>query len=338
MQAIVFEGAGRWSLQQVVDPRLDRPDEALLQVERTGICGTDLHILANPPNHPATPGSILGHEYVARVLDCGRAVKNLQKDDRVVVDPNITCGECDPCRLGRTNMCKNMTTLGIYRHGGLALYNVAPARALYKVAPGMPPERAVLAEPLSCIYAGFEKASPQPGASIVVLGAGPIGLLFILLYRKMGAGTIVAVEPREIRRGVAAKLGADRAIDFQSDTLASEIRNMLPSGADIVVDSVGTLMGSAVEIVRPGGTVVLFGMIQGPTQTVSQYDITRRELTIVGSFIQRNTFPKVTRLLEQKDFPVEKVISHCLPLQKMGEALDFMRRGIALKVILDPGA
>src|SRR5437867_3800207 len=206
MQAIVFEGAGRWSLQQVVDPRLDRPDEALLQVERTGICGTDLHILANPPNHPATPGSILGHEYVARVLDCGRAVKNLHKDDRVVVDPNITCGECDPCRLGRTNMCKNMTTLGIYRHGGLALYNVAPARALYKVAPGMPPERAVLAEPLSCIYAGFEKASPQPGASIVVLGAGPIGLLFILLYRKMGAGTIVAVEPRAIRRGVAAKL------------------------------------------------------------------------------------------------------------------------------------
>jgi threonine dehydrogenase-like Zn-dependent dehydrogenase len=170
------------------------------------------------------------------------------------------------------------------------------------------------------------------------LGAGPIGLLFILLYRKMGAGTIVAVEPREFRRSVATQVGADLAIDFQVHTLESEIRKVLPSGADIVVDSVGTLMGAAVEITRPGGTVVLFGMIQGPVQSVSQYDITRRELTIAGSFIQTNTFPKVTRLLEQKDFPVEKVISHCLPLRKMEEALDSMRKGVALKVILDPNS
>ena len=165
MRALVYDGPGRKQWKEVPDPRLIDETDAIIGVDTTTICGTDLHILANPPNHPSTPGSILGHEYVARVLDCGRAVKNLQKDDRVVVDPNITCGECDPCRLGRTNMCKNMTTLGIYRHGGLALYNVAPARALYKVAPGMPPERAVLAEPLSCIYAGYEKAPPQPGAS-----------------------------------------------------------------------------------------------------------------------------------------------------------------------------
>ncbi len=336
MQAIVFLGSGRWSLQEVEEPRLNRPDDVLLQVERTGICGTDLHILSDPPKHPATPGSILGHEYVARVLECGSAVKNLHREDRVVVNPNIPCGECDACRLGRTNMCKNMTTLGIFQHGGLAPYNLAPARALHKVAPDIPPDRAVLAEPLSCIYAGFEKAPPQPGDSVVVLGAGPIGLMFILLYRKMGAGTIVAVEPRELRRSTAAKIGADRAIDFQSGSLDSEIRKILPSGADIVIDSVGTLLAPAMEIVRPGGTVVLFGMIQGPTQTVSQYDITRRELSIVGSFIQINTFPKVTRLLEQKDFPVEKVISHCLPLQKMEEALDSMRRGAALKVILNP--
>ena len=336
MQAIVFLGSGRWALQEVAEPRRTQPDDVLLEVERTGICGTDLHILSDPPKHPATPGSILGHEYVARVLECSANAKGLSARDRVVVDPNIPCGACDFCRQGRINMCQKMGTLGIFQNGGLARYNVAPARSLHKIALEVPPERAVLAEPLTCIYSAFEKAPANPGDSIVVLGAGPIGLMFVLLYRKMGAGTIVSVEPRELRRRVASDLGADVAIDFHSDSLIPEVRKILPSGADIVIDSVGTLIAAAVELVRPGGTVVLFGMVHGLTQTVSQYDLTRKELTIVGSFIQRNAFPKVTRLLQQKDFPVEKVVSHCLPLTGMGEALEAMRQGIALKVILNP--
>jgi threonine dehydrogenase-like Zn-dependent dehydrogenase len=336
MQAVVFLGSGRWAVQEVDEPRLERPDDVLLAVERAGICGTDLHILSDPPGHPATPGTILGHEYVARVVECGRTATALKPGDRVVVDPNIPCGDCEFCRSGRTNLCRKMTTLGIFRNGGLARYSVAPASALHKIAPDVAPERAVLAEPLSCIFAAYEKAPARPGASVVILGAGPIGLAFILLYRKMGAGTIVAVEPRELRRRIASDLGADLVLDFPRDGQPSKIADVLPEGAHIVIDAAGTLLGTALEVVRPGGTVVLFGMVEGTSARVSQYDLTRKELTIVGSFIQTDTFPKVTEALRQKDFPIEKIISHSLPLGRIGEAFESMRKGLALKVILDP--
>src|SRR5262249_46248941 len=179
-------------------------------------------------------------------------------------------------------------------------------------------------------------APARGGDSVVVLGAGPIGLAFILLYRKMGAGTIVAVEPRELRRRIASDLGADQVIDFQGDGLPSKINETLPGGANIVIDAAGMLLGPALKIVRPGGIVVLFGMVERTSAAVSQYELTRRELTIVGSFIQTNTFPKVTEVLRQKDFPIEKIISHSLPLGRIGEALESMRKGLALKVILDP--
>jgi threonine dehydrogenase-like Zn-dependent dehydrogenase len=336
MQAVVFLGSGRWEVKEVEEPRLERSDDVLLAVERAGICGTDLHILSDPPGHPATPGCILGHEYVARVVEAGSNVRTLRKDDRVVVDPNIPCRECEFCRAGRTNLCPRMTTLGIFRNGGLARYSVAPASALHKVAADVSPERAVLAEPLSCIFAAYQKAPVRGDDSVVVLGAGPIGLAFILLYRKMGAGTLVAVEPRELRRRVALELGADQVIDSPVHGLPSRISDVLPRGADIVIDAAGTLLGPALTIVRPGGTVVLFGMVERTSAAISQYDLTRRELTLVGSFIQTDTFPKVTEVLRQPDFPIERIISHSLPLARIGEALDSMKKGLALKVILDP--
>jgi 2-desacetyl-2-hydroxyethyl bacteriochlorophyllide A dehydrogenase len=336
MEAAVFLGAGEWELRSMPEPRIRERDDVILEVERAGICGTDLHILADPPGHPANPGTILGHEYTGRVVECGPAAAGLSTGERVVVDPNIPCGACDACRLGRSNHCPNMTTLGIFRHGGLARFSIAPARALHRLSPAVSPERAALAEPLSCIYSAVEKAPPRAGDSVVVLGAGPIGLLFVLLYRHMGAGTIVAVEPRPLRRAVALQLGAQAAVDPSGDTAVAGVRKILPAGADIVVDAAGTLLATAVETARPGGTVVLFGMVQKSPAAVSQYDITRRELRVVASFIQTTAFPRVARLLENDAVPFEKVVSHVLPLGRIGEAFDAMRRGEALKVVLDP--
>ncbi|MGE5592374.1 MAG: alcohol dehydrogenase catalytic domain-containing protein, partial [Betaproteobacteria bacterium] len=113
MLAAVFEGSGRLAVKEVAVPVIRKDDEVLLKVEAASICGTDVHILEVPPGHPATPGSILGHEYVGTVLKAGPGVEGLQEGDRVVVDPNLTCGRCRYCRMGMPNMCENMTTLGI---------------------------------------------------------------------------------------------------------------------------------------------------------------------------------------------------------------------------------
>ncbi len=336
MQAIVFHGPGRWALEEVPRPRVQAGDDVLLSVDRVSICGTDIHILSDPPGHPATPGSILGHEYVATVTDIGDNVTNVEPGDRVVIDPNITCGLCEYCRMGLTNVCENMTSLGIFRHGGLAEFNLAPAKALHKINQGVPTERACLAEPLACVWHGFEKTNILPGESVAILGAGPIGLLFLMLFKSAGAGKVFVIEPTEFRRLTAKRLGADAVINPKSEDASAQVKEITRIGVDVAVDAAGSLLPEALGLVRRGGRVILFGVNQHAERSLNQYAITRYETSILGSYIQRTAFPKVVRILEAGLLPVEKLITHRLRLNEVGEALEAMRVGEAIKAVVEP--
>jgi threonine dehydrogenase-like Zn-dependent dehydrogenase len=336
MQGVVFHGEGKWGLASLPIPRIECSDDVLLKVDRASVCGTDIHILANPPGHPATPGSVLGHEYVATVVDAGKQVRDLQAGDRVVIDPNITCGTCEYCRLGISNACANMTTLGIFRHGGLAEFSLAPARALHRIRQDVPLERATLAEPLSCVLHAFEKSLLLPGESVAIFGAGPIGLLFLMLFRAAGAGKILIVEPVEFRRRMAEQFGAEAVFDPKSANVSAEVKAATRIGADIVVDAAGTLLPEAVQVARRGGRIILFGMDQHASRTVHQYEVTRNELSILGSFIQRTSFPKVVKILEAGNLPVEKLVTHRLLIAEFHRGLEAMQKGQAVKVIIAP--
>ena len=336
MQAVVFHGDGKWGIESAVKPRISADDDVLLRVERASICGTDIHILATPPGHPATPGSILGHEYVATVTEAGAGIGHLRPGDRVVIDPNITCGLCRYCRMGMTNVCENMTTLGIFRHGGLAEFSLAPAKSLHKISHEVSPERATLAEPLSCVLHAFEKAQLTPGENVVILGAGPIGLIFLMLCKTGGAGKVFMIEPVEFRRRTAESFGADGGFDSKAGNIAADIKEITGIGADIVIDAAGTLLPEALQLVRPGGRVVLFGINQHADRQFNQYFTTRYEVTILGSFIQRTEFPKVVRLLESGILPLEKLVTHRLRLDQIGEGFEAMRAGEAIKVVAAP--
>jgi 2-desacetyl-2-hydroxyethyl bacteriochlorophyllide A dehydrogenase len=336
MQGIVFRGAGRWALEEFPRPEIQANDDVLLRVDRVSICGTDIHILSDPPGHPATPGSILGHEYVATIADIGAGVTNLTPGERVVIDPNITCGLCEYCRLGLTNVCENMTSLGIFRHGGLAEFNVAPAKALHKISLDVPPERACLAEPLACVFHAFEKANFAPGESVAILGAGPIGLLFLMLFKAAGAGRVCVIEPTEFRRKVAERLGADLALNPKTENCLAEVKAVTRIGVDVAVDAAGSLLPESLELVRRGGRVILFGVNQHAERSLNQYVITRYETSILGSYIQRSAFPKVVRILEAGLLPVEKLITHRLKLSEVGVALEAMRAGEAIKAVVEP--
>ena len=336
MQAVVFHGDGKWGIESAVKPRISADEDVLLRVERASICGTDIHILATPPGHPATPGSILGHEYVATVTEAGAGIGHLRPGDRVVIDPNITCGLCRYCRMGMTNVCENMTTLGIFRHGGLAEFSLAPAKSLHKISHEVSPERATLAEPLSCVLHAFEKAQLTPGENVVILGAGPIGLIFLMLCKIGGAGKVFMIEPVEFRRRTAESFGADGVFDSKAGNIAADIKEITGIGADIVIDAAGTLLPEALQLVRPGGRVVLFGINQHADRQFNQYFTTRYEVTILGSFIQRTEFPKVVRLLESGILPLEKLVTHRLRLDQIGEGFEAMRAGEAIKVVAAP--
>lgn len=334
MRAAVFESVGHLALKDVPVPTIKSDDEALLEVRASGICGTDLQILADPPGHPATPGTILGHEYTARVLDVGASVEHLKAGDHVVIDPNLTCGHCSYCLTGHLNSCENMTTLGIFLDGGLAPYNAAPARALHKISSDVAPHLAACAEPLACIINGTQKIKLHPGESVLVLGTGPIGLLFIQMLKAAGASKLIAAEISDFRRRFARSAGADLVINPRVSDLGKVVKEETQFGVDVVVDTVGTLFPDALEAVRLGGRILLFGMNQNARPSIKQYDITRHEVTIMGSFIALNTFPLAVKTIESGILDLDGLISHKIPLSEIDEGLNALRAGEGTKVII----
>jgi threonine dehydrogenase-like Zn-dependent dehydrogenase len=334
MQAAVFAGDGRLSLEDRPRPSVSAPDDVLIAVEACGICGTDLKILDVPPGHPATPGTILGHEFIGRVAAVGGDVRNLAVGTRVTVDADPKCGVCDPCRTGRPASCLNVVALGIFRDGALASHVLAPAGAVYPISDQLAPEVAALAEPLACVVNGTRRAALRPGESALIFGAGAIGCLFLAVFRAAGAGTIVVVEPSPPRAAIARALGADAVVT--PDALTGELQRRLLGGADVVVDAVGSLLGAAVEATATGGRVVVFGMDSNARPPIHQVEITEKSLTIMGTYISNFTFPEAITLLESGRLHVAPMLTHVLPLTRIEAGMDLLRSGEATKVVVVP--
>lgn len=336
MKAAVFEGDGKLVLKEVETPKVKRWEDVLLEVEAASVCGTDCQILNVPPGHPATPGSILGHEYLGKVLEVGTRVTHVKPGDRVVVDPNITCGTCAYCAAGQPNMCMNMTTLGIFMHGGFAKYNVAPASALYKIAPDLHTDKAIFAEPLSCVMNGARKIAASPGESVVILGAGPIGLYYTLLMKLAGAGKVIVAEISPFRAAKAKECGADIVINPKETDVRQAALDITGAGADIAIDAVGALVTDAIGCVRRGGRVLLFGMNSNARCDFKQFDITRNEISLIGTYISNHSFPPVIKLLESGRMDLAPLITHRLTLDNILDGVEAMRKGDAIEVIVTP--
>jgi threonine dehydrogenase-like Zn-dependent dehydrogenase len=336
MPSAVFEGDGRLSIIERPIPSIQNGDDVLIEVEACGVCGTDVHILEVPPAHPATPGVIMGHEFVGVVLETGPGAVGVEVGERVAVAANLSCGSCSPCKRGTPNHCEHFTTMGIFRDGGLARFATAPARACHAVSKDIPRQIAALTEPLSCVVNGVEQARLLPGETVAVIGAGPVGLLFLALFRAAGAGLLVVVEPMEMRREAAKRMGADVCLDPSSGDPAPPVRDATAgAGADVVVDAVGDQLGHALSCVRVGGRVLLFGMNSRARPAVRQYDITRNELTVLGAYVGSNVFPKAARILASGLVDLDPIISHRVTLRELPSALDAIRQGRAVKVVVD---
>jgi (R,R)-butanediol dehydrogenase / meso-butanediol dehydrogenase / diacetyl reductase len=336
MQAAVFMGNGQLELQSRPIPSIQKRDDVLLRVKAASICGSDIQILNVPPGHPATVGAILGHEYVGEVLEVGADVHHVQPGDHVIPSPDLRCGYCFYCQRGLTHMCENRTTLGIYLDGGFAPYNVAPARALFKVSKSVPVDIAAIGEPLMCALSGITQLGIRPGDAVVVLGAGPLGLLFALLARMSGAGKVIVSEPAEGRRKRAAALGVD-VVNPKEENLKDAVLSATPRGADIVIDAVGALFGQAIEVSRRAAKILLFGVNTRAETTLRQFDLIDHQLTVFSSYIFPNEmFPTMISVLESGVLPLEQLITHRLPLDQIHEGIRLSRSGEAVKVIIHP--
>lgn len=335
MHVPVFMGEGRLEFCDRPVPEVKQPDDVLIAVQACGLCGTDLNILAVPPGHKANANTVLGHEFVGLVRETGADVRGVREGDHVVVAPRLNCGLCRYCRRGLANQCENYQTLGIHRDGGLAPLSVVPERALYKIKPEVTLEDAVFAEVLSCVVGATTRVPVNPGDTVAILGAGPVGLLFAQVYRAGGAGKIVVSDIAPFRLDFAAKSGADVTVNGMEQDVEAVVHEVTDLGADIVVDAVGNLLPQAIKLARRGGRVVLFGLQMHALPAVSQYLITRHELSVYGTFVGINPFPQTVRLLESGIIRPSTLITHHLPVSQAPEAFAAMREGKTMKVIVE---
>ena len=271
--------------REVPDPG---PGELKVRVGASGLCGTDLHIASG--EYPLTLP--IGHEFAGTIAEVGPDITNgLRVGDRVAVDPNVPCHGCSYCHNVRPHLCENPQGIGVTRNGGLSELATIPASQAYRVPEGLPPEAAALTEPLACALHAVDLAGLRPGATALVLGAGPIGILCAALLVAAGASKVMVSEPNAERRTRVRDFGAEPAqpgavADFQ---------------ADVVLECVGRVetMKAAVEAVRPGGTVVWVGVASPEAEVrIKPYDVFRRELTIRGTYVNPSTMERSLALLD----------------------------------------
>lgn len=332
MLAAIFDGEGRLEIRKRPVPQVHAASDVLLAVRACGVCGSDLEILAVPPGHDATPGVVLGHEFVGVVEEVGSGVTAVRPGDRVVAASDVPCGECNSCRRGERTYCENLTALGVHHDGGLAPYAVVPAAACYPVKARVADHIAALAEPLATVLRGARRARVFPGETTVVMGAGPIGLMFTAVLRRAGA-TVIVVEPSFTRSGLARKMGANWTVAPGSDELSEALTLATDGrGVDVVVDAVGSQLGPAMRVVRRGGRVVLFGVNSRAATNLYQYEITRDEIEIVGSVTGQNMLAAAIRILEQEAIDLTPLVTHRIDLGGLSAAMDELRQGRAVKV------
>ena len=338
MQASVFRGSGKVGLEPREAPR-PGPLDLVIQVRACGLCGTDMHILEG--EFPATPGIVLGHEYAGVVTEVGTAVTGFQPGDHVAVDPNIACGTCPACQHGDGHLCDNLQALGVTRDGGFAELSLVPAMQAYRLPEHLALELCALAEPLSCCLHGLDQAGIRAGDRVLIIGAGPIGLLMVQLARGSGAAVVGITEPVEAKRELACRLGADQTVDPCVGDVVDQLLDLAPRGFDAVLECVGrpNTAAQALGLARRGGTIVWFGVNPpGATVPVEPYLVYRNELTIRAAFVNPRTFGRAVTLLAQGRIQAEPLLSHRFPLDGVAEGIAAMKGGRAIKALVLPNS
>lgn len=343
MKAMVFEGPGRRAWRDVPDPVVRDPQDALVRVDAVTICGTDLHILGGDvPTVDA--GRVLGHEAVGTVVEVGGAVSTLHVGDRVLVSCITACGRCAYCRRGRYGQCLGGGgwILGHRVDGTQAEVVRVPYAELstHLLDDTVSDERALmLADILPTAYeVGVLAGGVRPGDSVVIVGAGPIGLAATLTAQLFSPSVVAVVDLAAERLAAARRAGATHTLDARSDVVA-QVRDLTGGlGADVAVEAVGTpgTFETCVELVRPGGHVANVG-VHGKPATLHLERDWIRDLTITTGLVDTSTTPTLLGMVRGGRLPVEQLVTHRLGLAELDRAYDVFAHAAetgALKVVL----
>jgi alcohol dehydrogenase len=343
MKGFVFHGPGQSAWEEIPDPAIKEPTDAIVRVDSVTICGTDLHILKGDVPE-VRPGTVLGHEAVGEIMEVGSDVRTVRPGDRVLVSCITACGRCRFCRDGSYGQCRGGGgwILGHLIDGTQAEYVRVPHADLSVHAlPGAieSKDAVLLADIFPTSYeVGVLNGRVRPGDTVVVVGAGPIGLAAIATAQLFAPERIVAVDMAASRREAAKRLGAHAVADVNEDPeqLVADLTDGL--GADVAIEAVGVpeSFEMCTRMVRPGGHVANIG-VHGKPATLHLEDLWIKNVTITTGLVDTSSTPTLLRMAAAGRLPTAQLVTHTFPLDRMEEAYDVFARAAdtgALKVVL----
>ena len=344
MQALVYHGPGEKEWESKSDPTIEQPTDAIVEIDTTTICGTDLHILkGDVPT--VTEGRTLGHEAVGTIVETGPGVEDIQKDDKVLVSCISACGRCKYCRRGLQSQCLSGGgwILGHLVDGTQAEYVRTPFAdtSLYKVPEGLSDEQVLFLADI--LPTGFEigvlNGGVKPGDTVVVVGAGPVGLAAIITAKLYGPGRIVAVDLDNSRLERAREFGADVIINNSSENAVERVQEMTDGlGAEVVMEAVGVpaTFELCTELVCPGGRVANIG-VHGEPATLHLETLWIKSITITTGLVDTYSTLTLLKLVSEGRLDPTGLTTHRFELNEIMEAYDVFADAAntnALKVTL----
>jgi len=345
MKAVVYHGPGDIRIEQIPIPDNNK-NELLIKIDACAVCGTDLKAYRSGNPRIKAP-LVMGHEFTGLIVQCGSDVEGFEISNRVVMATSISCGECFYCRKGWKNLCKNIAPMGFSYAGGMAEYTVIPEKAIknghvIKVPGNVSAEHATLAEPLSCAINAASNANIQQDDTVVVLGAGPMGLMNVAVAKALGAGKIILSEISTERLKQAGDFEIDVLINPEHDDLIDVVSNATDGyGAAIAIVAAPAAYPQemAVELVRKKGTVCLFASLPAGKEmlSINSRTVHYGEIVIVGSSDSTpENVEKAVDMISTGSLDAEKLVTHTLKFEEIFTAFDLMEKGESLRVVLKP--
>lgn len=347
MKALVYHGPGQKSWESVPDPHVEDPTDIVVQIDTTTICGTDLHILKG--DVPAVePGRVLGHEAVGTVVEVGAAVTGLQQGDRVIVPAITSCGRCAYCKRGVPSHCQATGGIGwIFGHlinGTQAEYARVPfaETSVHHVPDGVTDRQVLFLTDI--LPTGYEigvcNGQVKPGSTVVVVGAGPVGLAAIQTASLAGAANIIAVDVAQSRLQHARNFGADHILNSSNNDIEAELAKNTAGGlgADVAIEAVGIpdTFDLCTRVVRPGAVIANVG-VHGASTTLHLEELWIKNVTITTGLVNGTTVPLLLQLVQSGKIASDLLGTHDFALQDMMQAYEtFADAGAqnALKVVI----
>ena len=326
---------GIW-MEEVPVPKAGM-NEVLIKVEKTAICGTDLHIYKWDEWSQRTikPGLVIGHEFVGRILELGPGVTNYQLGDRVSAEGHITCGQCRNCRAGRHHLCTQTRGIGVNLPGAFAEYIVVPAANLWLIPPQIPSEIAAFFDPYGNA-AHCALSFDMVGEDVLITGAGPIGIIASGICRYLGARHVVVTDVNDYRLGLAARMGATHTVNVKHESLAEAMRKQdIHEGFDIGLEMSGNpqAFNDMLHHMYHGGRVALLGIL--PSDTRIDWDqVIFKGLHLKGIYGREmfETWYKMTQMV-LGGLDLRPVLTHHIPIEEFQVGFDLMASGRCGKVV-----